>query len=276
MSGATSFWILLVVGFAINGAAALLSLWQGAVDPGGAATGTAIGTAIFAAGGPLFWLILMVFFVSSSGFSRLGRRRKAALGTVVEKGDRRDFAQVLANGGIGALSVCLYRITGNPAWAVGFAVSFAASNADTWASEIGVLSRREPRHLLTLRRVSRGISGGVSALGFTAALGGAAVVAVVFALVSLGRPLSHSSHGLGATAGLVGMVTGFGFLGSLVDSLLGATIQAQYRHQGRLTERPSTEGMPNQLVRGLRFVTNDVVNLASCVVATAAAVTLWS
>ena len=257
--------LLFLLGFLLNAAASALALWRGALDPGGAAPGTAVGTLIFACGGPLFWLVLMVFFVSSTALGMVGKRRKEGLHSVNEKGGRRDALQVLANGGMGMLAAVLYRVTGSAAWAAGFAVSFASSNADTWASELGVLSRQEPVSLLTFRRVPRGISGGMSGAGSLASLAGAALIAAVFALINL--PLAIVAGGF---LPLPGVVTAGGFLGSLIDSILGATAQAQYAGPGNaLTEhRIAEDGTRNTLVRGLAFVDNDVVNFASCAVVT--------
>ncbi len=266
-----SLLLLFLLGFLLNAAASVLALWRGAIDPGGAAAGTVVGTLIFACGGPLFWLVLMAFFVSSTALGMVGRRRKAGLHTINEKGGRRDALQVLANGGMGMLTAVLYRLSGNAAWAAGFAVSFASSNADTWASELGVLSRWEPVSLLTFRRVPRGISGGLSGLGSLASLGGAALIAVVFALINLPLAIVHGSF-----LRVAGVIAAGGFVGSLVDSLLGATLQAQYAGPGNeVTEHRSAEdGTRNALVRGIPFVDNDVVNFASCAAVTVAAVLL--
>jgi uncharacterized protein (TIGR00297 family) len=270
-----SFASLLVIGFALNAAAALLVLWRGSVDPGGAAAGTIVGTLIFACGGPMFWLILMTFFISSTAMGYVHRREKEWLKAVHEKGARRDAVQVLANGGMGMLMALLYRITSQPAWALGFAVSFASSTADTWASELGVLSRRGPVSLLTFRRVPRGVSGGVSPLGTLMSLLGAALVAAIF---SLGNTRVHAVPEGFLT--LAAVITAGGVAGSLVDSLLGAALQAQYAEERpgstlMVTERRlSPEGLPNRLVRGVSFVNNDMVNLASCASVTLAAVLL--
>jgi uncharacterized protein (TIGR00297 family) len=258
--------VLIVLGLALNAAAALLVLWRGSLDPGGAAAGVVVGTVIFACGGPLFWLVLMVFFVSSTALGYVGARQKESLKKIHQKGGRRDAYQVLANGGVGAFCALLYKLTGNPAWAVGFAVSFASSNADTWASELGVLSRSQPVSLLTFRPVTRGVSGGVSVLGSTMALAGGLLIGLVFALENLSLGIAPDGF-----LRLACFVTVGGFIGSLLDSFLGATVQAQYAgaKQGELTELPRGEsGQRNTLVRGLAFVNNDVVNLVSCVLAT--------
>jgi uncharacterized protein (TIGR00297 family) len=275
-----SLLLLLAAGLVLNAAASVLALWRGSVDPGGAIVGVALGTIIFAAGGPGFWLILMAFFISSTALGWVRPGEKEELKAIHQKGNRRDLFQVLANGGMGAITALLYGLTHDPAWAVGCAVSFASSNGDTWASELGVLSRRDPVSLPWLRPVPRGISGGVSLIGCAASLAGAALIALIFAAENL------SLHFLTGGFVRVGVfVAGAGFLGSLLDSLLGGTLQAQYAPAQKsvkpghsvllVTERAlSDEGRPNRLARGLAFVNNDVVNFASCAAVTIAAVLL--
>jgi len=260
---------LLAAGVVLNGIASVLAYRRGSVDAGGALVGTAVGAIIFGFGGPLFWSVLVAFFVTSTAAGLLRHREKEWLSSIHQKGERRDLVQVLANGGLGALTAVFYAITRNPAWAAAFAVSFAASNADTWASEIGVLSRGTPRSLVTFRPVPRGISGGVTLRGTLAAFAGALLIGLVFAVANLALRV--------LPVGFLRVVffVGFGgFAGSLVDSLFGATIQAGYESVDesggrRLTERRrSVTGAPNVLVRGLVFVNNDMVNFLSGTVVT--------
>ncbi len=259
---------LLAAGALLNGVAAALAFRRGSLDPGGAVAGVVVGTLIFVLGNPLLWLVMAIFFVTSTVAGTIRRRDKQWLASIHQKGERRDLFQVLANGGPGALAVVIWRVTGEPGWVAAFAASFAASNADTWASEIGVLSRRTPVALPTFRPVPRGISGGVTPLGTAAGLSGALLIGLVFALVNLGLRILPASFPAVAL-----FVAASGFVGSLVDSLLGATIQARYasaESPGRVTERRrSPSGRPNALVQGLSLVNNDVVNALSV---TAAAV----
>lgn len=54
----------------------------------------------------------------------------------------------------------------------GYVGFFACCTADTWASELGILSTSDPFLITTLKRVPKGTNGGVSGLGFMASLAG--------------------------------------------------------------------------------------------------------
>lgn len=257
-----------------NGAAAVGAHRKDAVTTGGAVAGFVVGAGILSFGGWLSWLLLMVFFGSSSVLSRLQASVRDELEALHEKGSRRDHVQVLANGGVGLAMSVAYAATGRPMFLIAVAVSFAAANADTWASEIGVLASKRPVSILTGKPLPRGTSGGVTLLGFAASAAGAAVIAAAFT-AGFGFLAGWSP----ALLGVFAVVTGGGFLGSVIDSVLGATVQAQYAdgETGAATERSVTRttDTPNTLVRGFAAVTNDVVNALSCVLSTAAGAALY-
>ncbi|HZW03757.1 MAG TPA: DUF92 domain-containing protein [Anaerolineaceae bacterium] len=235
-----------------------------ALDRSGAAAAALLGTVVFGLGGLAWAVVMMAFFVSSSALSRLAGRRKAALNEKFSKGHRRDAGQVLANGGVAGLFVLLHLAFPDAAWPwAGFAGALAAANADTWATELGVLSRRLPRRITTWETVERGESGGVSLTGTLAALSGAALIAAAAAFGPAG----------GGTAALplrLGAVTLAGLAGSLVDSLLGATVQAIYfcpTCQKETERHPRhTCGTDTTPLRGWRWLDNDWVN-AACTLA---------
>lgn len=207
--------------------------------------------------------VLGLFFASSSIWSKFKKKQKEKLGDILEKGERRDYIQVLANGSIASMSALLFYVTNDEMWMLGFFVSIAAANSDTWASEIGVLSKGKPFYLLTLQRVERGTSGAVSLLGLLASLAGASIIAVSVAVLF---PIPSFSY--------LFIIILFGFLGSLVDTLLGATIQARYTCQscGLLTEKSFHCGERTVLTKGLSWCNNDMVNWFSILLVTLAAV----
>lgn len=251
----------LAAGALASGAVALAGHRRDALTASGALGTVLVGTPIFAFGGRVWSVPVVGFFIISSALSNVGRRRKAGLAKTAAKGSRRDAGQVLANGVVGgalALTAGARKdpLTSFPA----FLGSIAAVTADTWSTEIGALSPLPPRSIITGRTVPVGISGGVTPLGFSAALGGGAAVGLLAWLSSLGgsRPAVHTARqviALGAAAGIVG---------SVADSLAGATIQRSYRCPSCEveTEQPvhgcGTACVP---VRGWAPVNNDVVNL---------------
>ncbi|MFO7585529.1 MAG: DUF92 domain-containing protein, partial [Anaerolineales bacterium] len=145
-------------------------------------------------------------------------------------------------------------------WLV-FAASLAAVNADTWATELGVLSPCPPRMMTNLGKVvEKGTSGGISLFGTFAALAGAGLIGTLAGTFSP-VPLSPL-NGLSLTL----WVTFAGLAGSLVDSFLGATVQAIYRCStcNKETERhpEHTCGTNTSLQRGFAWLDNDWVNFA--------------
>ncbi len=217
-----------------------------------------VGTAIYAGGGPAWFGVLLVFFVTSTLLGKVGASTKAGVKREFEKSDIRDAWQVLANGGVAAACAIAFGATGHPAWAGAFIGAMAAANADTWATELGVLSRREPWLLWPLGRVPRGTSGAVSPAGLAASAGGALAIGVAAALAPAAYQISS---GLLLAAALLG-----GMAGSLGDSLLGATLQAGYQCPKchRRSESPVHAcGTPAPHVRGLRCLNNDGVNLVA-------------
>jgi len=243
-----------------------------AVDPSGAVIGAAVGTLILTAAGIPAYGLLAGFFLSSTVLGRIAGKRRGP-SQVEEKGGRRDAFQVLANAGAAAVAALLYGISGDAVWLAAFATCFAAANADTWASELGVLYRKLPRSILTGKEVPAGASGGVTPLGFLASALGAAFIGVLFAASYASLANARIEWGLIALIASLG-----GFAGSVIDSILGAAFQAQYRCAvtGLYTERPSTDGTPNILTRGMRWFNNDVVNFASTAAVTAAAAGIYA
>jgi len=220
---------------------------------GGAATAAVIGTLAVAAGWD-WGALLIIYFASSTALSHWGRATKEKLtGSIVAKGGERDAVQVLANGALFAGAALAMIVQPDVRWVALGVGSLAASAADTWATEVGTLYGGQPRSILTWKTVPIGTSGGVSLFGTAAGVWGAAFIALV--VVLLGSALDVGSD-----------VALGGIAGAVLDSLLGATVQARRWCAScqRETERQIHDcGTPTQRRRGLPWLDNDLVNFIS-------------
>jgi len=251
----------LAAGFVLAAAVSVLAWRLKSLSPSGAAAATALGAVVFGLGGLAWAILLLAFFFSSSGLSRLFRRYKQGQVEKYAKGSRRDAAQVLANGGVAGGFVLLYLLFPQSAWPwLGFAGSLAAVNADTWATELGILNHSRPRLITTGRPVEPGTSGAVSLTGTLAALAGAALIAALAIAVWPGpeRPTGLAAAAVGGLLALAGLA------GSLADSWLGATLQSIYTCpvcQKETEQHPRHNcGSPTFRLRGLPWLNNEGVN----------------
>ncbi len=248
----------IIIGFLLATIIAFLAHRARSLDRGGAFAAFVVGTVIFGLGGWEWAVLLLTFFITSSGLSRSFKERKREANEKYAKGGRRDAGQVFGNGGIAALFAALHVFFPNEIWPwLGFAASLAAVNADTWATELGVLNPTPPRLITDLRKVvEKGTSGGVSLVGTLASLAGAGVIGVLAAILSP----------TGINWGIFVWITIAGALGALFDSLLGATAQAIYYCPvcQKETERyPSHScGTQTARIRGWKWLNNDWVNFA--------------
>ena len=252
-------FLQLLIGFLLSITIALAAWRAHALNRSGAWAAALSGGLIFGLGGWRWAVLLLTFFISSSLLSRLFARRKAAMNEKFAKGSQRDWGQVMANGGLGALLVVVHAWQPELAWPwLAYAGAMAAVNADTWATELGVLSKTAPRLITNGKVVERGTSGAVSLTGSLAALGGAGLIALATWLVGDGA-LEIS------LAAMIGVALA-GLLGSFFDSFLGATVQAIYYCPTcqKETERTPqhTCGTPTTPLRGWRWLDNDWVNFA--------------
>jgi uncharacterized protein (TIGR00297 family) len=262
----------LVLGLALSGAIAYAGFARGALSPSGAAGAIFVGTLIFWLGGWVWGLVLIAFFVSSSLLSRYREGEKERLAEKFAKGHRRDLGQTLANGGAGVMLAVGSALCPHPLWLAAYVGAMATVNADTWATELGVLSRARPRLITNGRPVDVGTSGGVSGLGTISALVGGAFVGGIAGSLHLAAGGTRTDSLLLLVSGLAG-----GLAGSFVDSLLGATVQAIYFCDtcGKETERLVHRcGTVTKRLRGWTWLNNDLVNLISSVFGAAAGLAL--
>ncbi|HLO17101.1 MAG TPA: DUF92 domain-containing protein [Anaerolineales bacterium] len=245
----------IIIGFILAIIVAYLAYRVHSLNQSGAFAATFVGTVIFGIGGWQWAILLLTFFMTSSSLSRAFQKRKQGLSEKFSKGHERDAGQVFGNGGLATFFAALHAFYPQSIipW-IGFAASLAAVNADTWATELGVLNPTLPRLITDLRkRVEKGTSGGISLWGTGASLLGSSVIALLAAL--------FTGYWL-----LFPLITLAGLGGSLFDSLLGATVQAMYYCP---TDKKETQKHPLHTcgtqtvhIRGWKWLNNDWVNFA--------------
>lgn len=201
--------------------------------------------------------LLGVFFVTSSCWSKYKRMQKNKVEERHAKGSQRDWQQVIANGGGAAVVSLIYYFSPEPVWIYLFSIFIASSNSDTWASEIGTLSKKAPISIRTLSIAENGTSGAMSMLGTFAGVSGALLIALLaFFLFDLSYDLAI-------------LIFIFGFLGNIVDTILGAFFQASYQCTQCHSETEKTIhcGYKTKRTRGFSFLNNDFVNFLSSLIA---------
>jgi uncharacterized protein (TIGR00297 family) len=249
----------LLLGLLLSSGIGLLAYRRHSLSRSGIVGATITGTTINGMGGWGWGATLIFFFVSSSLLSHFRTRDKEQTAAdKFSKGSQRDLAQVAANGGIATLLALSHGLSKAPALReslqAGFVGALATATADTWATELGVLSAERPRLITTGKPTTPGTSGGITLLGSGAAAMGALALSVVFWLLQRGRRARLSLPCIGLSSGL---------LGSLVDSFLGASVQAMYYCPAcdKETERWLHNcGTRTRLLRGRVWMNNDVVN----------------
>ena len=258
--------IQLLIGSVLAILVAFFARKAGSLSKSGVIAATFVGGITFGLGGPLPAVLLLTFFVSSSALSRIGGTRKLEASTIYEKGGERDHGQVLANGVIASLFAVMLAISQDIVWLVGLAGALAAVNADTWSTELGVLARRKPRLITTMKIVEPGTSGGITFEGSLAGFAGAALIAIIAAVAKLDGILL-----LAVTMG--------GISGARLDSFLGATVQVIYYcpdHEKETERHPThTCGASTSYLRGWRWLSNDLVNLFASVCGSLVSMGIW-
>ncbi len=241
----------LFTGVVLAGAVSLLSIKFKFLTPNGSAATFILAGIIFGLGGWKWSIPIMSFFILSSLLSKIRKRENEKVETYFEKTGTRDYLQVLANGGLGGVLVIYNQISYSELNYYIYLASLAAVCADTWATEIGTLRKRNTYNIVNFKKINQGISGGISLGGTLGALLGSIVIALS-----------------GVFWVSVDLVYYFlllllsGLFGSFFDSLLGATIQSQGKCEvcSAVTEKDIHCGKATQHYRGFKWLNNDAVN----------------
>ncbi len=182
------------------------------VNRSGAPAGGLACFLLFVGAGPTAFATLAALFLMTWVSTRLGYRRKLALG-LAERREGRNAWQILANLAVAALGSVVFSVTGNRVWLVAALAALAEAATDTVASEIGQCRGPDARLITTWERVPAGTDGGITIPGSIAGMAAGLVIAAV-----------------GAVGGMIvqrqlWIPLATGFAGMLIDSLLGATLQ---------------------------------------------------
>ena len=201
------------IAFALTLAFAVAARLMHAVTLGGAIAGAVISFVLFAAAGPGAFAALVTVFALAWITTRLGYARKQRLGTAEAKGGRRT-SQVLANLGVAAVAGLSSAVSQWRDIALLLAAAaLAEAAADTVSSEYGQAVAERATLITTWEQVPAGTDGGITLPGTIAGLIAVLVVAAVCFATNL-ISLRHAT--IAALAA---------FLGMLVDSVLGATLE---------------------------------------------------
>jgi uncharacterized protein (TIGR00297 family) len=162
--------------------------------------------------GPQWFLIMLVFFILGSAATKYKFEYKKRIGVEQGQSGARGYRNVFANGIIAAAAAVLFGVFQQPLFVVMYVGCVASAAADTLASEIGVTGGI-PRLITTLNRVPIGTNGGITVTGETVALFGSFVVSAAAMLLHVITPQ------------MMVICTLAGFVGTNIDSVIGATLE---------------------------------------------------
>ena len=198
-----------------------------------------------------FSFLMLMFSVLIVIEKVLKRRTSDIFESVNKEHGVRNERQLLANCLVAVITVVIYGITKEVMYLVAFSVAIGETIGDSVASDVGVLSKKEPIDICSFRRVPRGVSGGVSLIGTAVSFGVCVYAAVIYAFIYV-----FDLYSL--------LVIAFSsFAGIILDSILGAKIQAQYQCIicAKITEKECHCQKETKLIKGNKILDNTRVNM---------------
>jgi len=245
-------------GFILSVVIAGIAYKKRALQQSGFLAAIMIGTLLYGFANIQIYILLMAFFISSSLITKIKKD--------IHESKGRKAVQVFANASAALIFSFLYMKTLDHMYLVITAISIAAANADTWASEIGRFSKKDNRSILTFKKIQKGESGGITLLGTIASLGGSFLIAGIYILLYSLTIDFHKGLLINSFWIMIG-----GFLGSIIDSYLGIIIQEKYEHpKTKQKIEKDIERDQFKLISGIKYVNNDIVNFISTLLVSSA------
>jgi uncharacterized protein (TIGR00297 family) len=159
-----------------------------------------------------WFIIMLAFFILGSSATKYKFEYKKRIGVEQGQSGARGYRNVFANGIVAAAAAVLFGVFQQPVFIVMYVGCVATAAADTLASEIGVTGGI-PYMITTFKKVPVGTNGGVTLTGETVALLGGFVVSLVAFFLGVITPW------------MLVICTIAGFVGTNIDSVLGATFE---------------------------------------------------
>jgi len=223
------------------------------LTPTGFAHSLALGTMLWTTLGWRGWTVCVLYLFLGQLVTKVGFEEKTKLGIAEGRGGRRGPENVWGSALTGTLCAAAaaqalqssgpFLGFGSEVWILGYVASLSTKLADTFASEIGKAYGQTTFLITNLKPVPRGTEGAISLEGTLASVVGGLSLAVYAYLVV----------GLIPTLQSVGIATFAAFFATMVESLIGATLQEK---------------------EGMGWMTNEVVNFLNTLIGAVVAMTM--
>lgn len=198
-----------------------------------------------------FIALMLVFCVIIVVEKLLHKKTDSIFKSMNKEYGTRNERQLMANCLFAVIAVVVYGATKNEIFIVVFLAAIAETVGDSVASDIGVLSKREPIDICTFKKVSKGVSGGISILGSMASLLVCMYAGLIYSCI---YKMDWYCFFVISISSLLGIV---------LDSILGSKIQIQYKCGvcEKITEKECHCKSPTTPVKGYKFFDNTRINL---------------
>lgn len=156
--------------------------------------------------------------------------------------------------------------------------SLACCCGDTWASEVGSVIGGTPRLITTWKQVPKGTNGGVTLIGTLCSIAGGLVIGIAYwitetVFIYLNGDSGTISPWSQYPYAIIGAASGL--FGSLVDSILGATLQYS-GYSEKLNKVVNVPGEGVKHISGLNILDNHSVNFLSSLITALVVPLAWN